>query len=146
MPLDGTYDINNVFARILRGELPAAKVYEDAEVLAFMDAFPQSEGHVLVISKTSTARNLLEVDAQTLSALMSVAQKVGAALRSTLKPDGLLLMQANGAAAGQTVYHLHFHIIPRWTDRPMKGHGKAEAADPTQLRDLARRIAAALPA
>ncbi|KGM33817.1 HIT domain-containing protein, partial [Inquilinus limosus] len=105
MSLDGTYDRDNVFARILRGELPAAKVHEDDDTLAFMDAFPQSEGHVLVIPKAGTARNLLEADPAMLARLMATVQRVAAAVRAALRPDGVMVAQFNGAAAGQTVYH-----------------------------------------
>jgi histidine triad (HIT) family protein len=145
MSLDGAYDPANVFARILRGELPSVPVCQDDAILAFMDAFPQSEGHVLVIPKHGTARNLLEVDPATLALLIAAVQRVAAAVRTALQPDGLMVAQFNGAAAGQTVDHLHFHVIPRWEDRPMKGHGHGEMADAGELRALAARIAAALP-
>ncbi|OWJ56544.1 HIT family protein [Inquilinus limosus] len=146
MSLDGTYDRDNVFARILRGELPAAKVHEDGDTLAFMDAFPQSEGHVLVIPRAGTARNLLEADPATLARLMATVQRVAAAVRAALRPDGVMVAQFNGAAAGQTVYHLHVHVIPRWEGRPMKGHGQAGPADAAELRAQAARIAAAMTA
>lgn len=144
MTLHAAYDPTNVFARILRGEMPAVKVWEDDAVLAFMDAFPQSDGHVLVISKTSTARNILEIEPEALTALASAVQRTARAVERALSPDGLTLMQFNGEAGGQTVYHLHFHVIPRWVDRPLKGHGQAPMADVNQLRETAARIAAAL--
>lgn len=146
MSLTGAYDPDNIFAKIIRGDMPAVKVWEDAEVLAFMDVFPQSEGHVLVISKTSTARNLLEVEPEVLATLTAAVQRTARAVTDALRPDGLSLMQFNGEAGGQTVFHLHFHIIPRWADRPLKGHSQAPMADPEALQALAARIAAALPA
>lgn len=144
MSLDGTYDNANIFAKILRGEASTIRIYEDSEVLAFMDLFPQSTGHVLVISKTSTARNLLDVDAMVLTKLMIVVQRVAKAARAALQPDGLTIVQFNGQAAGQTVFHLHFHVIPIWAGRPLKGHGHGEMADADQLSRLAGKIAAHL--
>ncbi len=142
MSLDGAYDDDNIFAKIIRGEIPAAKVYEDAHVLAFMDVFPQSRGHVLVISKKSKARNLLDVKPEVLSHVMLDVQKVALAIRKALKPDGIVLTQFNGAPAGQSVFHLHFHLIPRWTDQPLKAHGEGGMADPKELAALAQQIAA----
>ncbi|WP_433933847.1 HIT family protein [Brevundimonas diminuta] len=144
MSLHGAYDPDNIFAEILRGDMPSVKVWEDDDVLAFMDVFPQSEGHVLVVSKTSTARNILEIEPETLAKLTSAVQRTARAVEKALKPEGLSLMQFNGDAGGQTVFHLHFHIVPRWTDRPMKGHGHAPMADAEQLKALAQKIAAAL--
>lgn len=144
MSLDGTYDDANPFARILRDEAAAVRVYEDADVLGFMDLFPQSSGHVLVISKTSTARNILDVDAAVLTKLIAAVQRVAKAVRMALRPDGLIVVQFNGQAAGQTVYHLHFHVIPTWAGQPLKGHGHGEMADADQLRRLAGEIAASL--
>ena len=144
MSLHGAYDPDNIFARILRGEIPSVKVWEDDDVLAFMDVFPQSEGHVLVVSKTSTARNLLEIEPEVLAKLTAAVQRTARAVEKALKPEGFSLMQFNGEAGGQTVFHLHFHIIPRWSDRQMKGHGHAPMADTDQLKALAARIAAEL--
>ena len=112
MSLDGEYDRDNLFARILRGELPCAKVYEDADVFAFMDLFPQARGHLLVVSKTSHARNLLDVEPAALEKLILGVQRLARATRAALQPDGMAITQFNGAPAGQTVFHLHFHIIP----------------------------------
>ncbi len=142
MSLDGTYDADNIFAKILRGEAPAARVFEDEHVLAFMDVFPQSKGHTLVIPKHSTARNLLEEEPQVLSTLMLGVQRVARAVRAALKPDGIVISQFNGAAAGQTVYHLHVHIIPRWEGVPLGRHGAGGMADPAELKVLAEQIAA----
>ncbi|GAA0767843.1 MAG: HIT family protein [Brevundimonas sp.] len=144
MSLHGAYDPDNIFAKILRGDMPSVKVWEDDDVLAFMDVFPQSEGHVLVVSKTSTARNILEIEPEALARLTAAVQRTARAVEKALKPEGLSLMQFNGDAGGQTVFHLHFHIVPRWADRPMKGHGHAPMADAEQLKVLAQRIAAEL--
>lgn len=144
MTLKAPYDPDNIFARILRGEIPSVKVWEDDHVLAFMDVFPQSEGHVLLVSKTSAARTLLEIEPDALARLAEATRRTARAVEKALKPDGLQIMQFNGEAGGQTVFHLHFHIIPRWTDRAMKGHGHAPMADAETLRALADRIAAAL--
>jgi histidine triad (HIT) family protein len=144
MSLDGAYDEGNIFAKIIRGEIPAAKVFEDDHGLAFMDAFPQARGHVLVVSKTSRARNLLDADPEVLARMMGDVQRVARAIVKALKPDGVVLTQFSGAAAGQTVFHLHFHLIPRWSDAPLRPHGAGGVADPAELAQLARSIAAAL--
>ena len=141
MSLDGAYDPDNVFARVLRGELPAAKVYETDEVLAFMDLFPQSRGHTLVISKASRARNLLDVDPKPLCGLMLGVQRVAQAVRAALRPDGIVVTQFNGASAGQTVFHLHVHVIPRWDGEALGRHAGGSAADPAELAELAAQIA-----
>jgi histidine triad (HIT) family protein len=144
MTLHAPYDPDNIFARILKGQIPSVKVWEDDDVLVFMDVFPQSEGHVLVISKQSTARNLLEIEPEVLAKVVAATQRTARAVEKALKPEGFQIMQFNGEAGGQTVFHLHFHIIPRWADRPMKGHGHAPMADTEALRALADRIAAEL--
>ena len=142
MSLDCVYDDQNIFAKVIRGEAPAAKVFEDADVLAFMDLFPQSRGHTLVISKTSTARNLLDVEPEALRTLMLGVQRVARGVRAALNPDGVIVTQFNGAPAGQTVFHLHVHIIPRWDNVPMAGHGGSRMADTVELAALAKEIAA----
>ena len=142
MSLDGTYDDGNIFAKILRGEIPAARVFEDDHVLAFMDAFPQSRGHTLVIPKHSSARNLLEETPQNLSALILGVQRVAKAVRAAVNPDGLMISQFNGSPSGQTVYHLHFHIIPRWEGQALRGHASGGMADAAELKALAEQIAA----
>ena len=144
MSLDGSYDDGNILARILRGEIPSAKVYEDAETLALMDAFPQTLGHTLVISKTSRARNLLEIEPAALNALMATVQRVARGVKAALKPDGILISQFNGSAAGQTIFHLHVHILPKWVGVEMGRHGESGMADAGALADLARSIAAEL--
>ena len=143
MSLHGSYDTGNIFAKIIRGEIPAVKVFEDDQVLAFMDAFPQSRGHMLVISKTSQARNLLEAETKTLGRLIGAVQRVTQAVTTALKPDGVVVTQFNGAPAGQSVFHLHFHVIPRYEGEPLGRHGEG-MADVEELKALAENIAAAL--
>jgi histidine triad (HIT) family protein len=145
MSLEGAYDDGNIFAKIIRGEIPSTKIYEDADVLAFMDAFPQSKGHALVISKTSRARNLLDVEPDVLAKLAAASQRVARAVVAALKPDGVVVTQFNGAPAGQSVFHLHFHVIPRWEGVQLGRHGGGQMADPAELRRLADQIAACLP-
>ena len=142
MSLDGAYDEGNIFARILKGEVPCAKVYEDDKVLSFMDAFPQARGHTLVVHKTSRARNLLEVEPEALCELSLGVQKVARAVRAALNPDGVVVTQFNGAPAGQTIFHLHVHIIPRWDGEPLGRHASGGMADPAELKALADQIAA----
>ena len=142
MSLDGTYDPDNIFGKILRGEAPAARVFEDDHVYAFMDVFPQAKGHTLVIPKHSTARNLLEEQPQVLADLMLGVQRVARAVRAALNPDGIVVTQFNGATAGQTVYHLHVHIIPRWDGVPLDRHAGGGMADAAELKVLAEQIAA----
>jgi len=140
MSLDGTYDSGNIFAKILRGEMPAARVFEDEHVYAFMDAFPQSKGHTLVIPKHTEARNLLEEEPERLANLFLGVQRVARAVRAALNPDGIVITQFNGAASGQTVYHLHVHIIPRWNGVPLGRHAGGGMADPDELKALAEQI------
>lgn len=142
MSLDGAYDPDNVFAKILRGDMPSVRVFEDEHVLAFMDVFPQSRGHVLVISKMSQARNLLDVEPEVLAKVVGDVQRVARAVRAALNPDGIVVTQFNGAAAGQTVFHLHFHVIPRWEGQPLGRHAAGGMADVGELKALAEQIAA----
>jgi histidine triad (HIT) family protein len=139
MSLDGIYDETNIFAKILRGEMPCARVFEDEHVFAFMDAFPQARGHTLVIPKHTHARNLLEEEPGRLSHLILGVQRVARAVRAALKPDGVMISQFNGAPAGQTVYHLHVHIIPRWEGTALGRHGGG-MADFEELKALAAQI------
>ena len=143
MSLDGAYDDANIFARIVRGEIPCAKVYEDDRVMAFMDAFPQARGHTLVVHKHSKARNLLEIEPQALCELISGVQKIARAVRRALDPDGLVVTQFNGAPAGQTIFHLHVPILPRWDAEPLGRHGGGQA-EAGELQRLAKQIAAAV--
>lgn len=123
------YDTDNIFAKILRGEIPAFKVYEDENTLAFMDVMPQSPGHTLVIPK-APSRNMLDADPTTFSTLMPVVQRVAVAAKSAFEADGIQIVQFNEPASGQTVFHLHFHVIPRYEGIPLKPHtGKMEDMD-----------------
>ena len=143
MSLEGTYDRDNIFAKILRGETPAAKVFEDDHALAIMDVFPQARGHVLVLPKAE-ARTLLDIAPEALQALILRVQRVARAVNDALKPHGLTVMQFNGSAGGQTVFHLHFHVVPRWEGQAMGRHAGGGMADPQELASLARQIADAL--
>jgi histidine triad (HIT) family protein len=123
------YDDTNVFAKILRGELPCAKVYEDDAALALMDIMPRADGHVLLIPKAA-ARNILDVDAATLAALMGPLQKIARAVKTALGAEGVTIQQFNETAGGQIVFHLHFHILPRWADVALRPHtGALEKPD-----------------
>ncbi len=137
------YDDANIFAKILRGEIPSTKVYEDEVCLAFMDVMPQVEGHVLVIAK-APSRTLLDADPEVLSALMPRVQRIGRAVVAALKADGLTLMQFSEAPAGQTVFHLHFHLLPRHEGVPLRAHGGGPMAAAATLEPLAERIRAEL--
>ncbi|TCB34832.1 HIT family protein [Acinetobacter sp. ANC 4910] len=137
------YDDQNIFARILRGELPAIKVYEDDQVLAFMDIMPQAEGHTLVIPKTP-AVNLLDLPAETAAYTIQVTQKIARAMEKALGVDGIILMQLSGAAAGQTVPHIHFHLIP--TNVHQLGKHAAQMGDQEKIKAQAEKIKAALEA
>ena len=144
MSLHGTYDTDNLFAKILRGEIPSVNVYEDSEVLAFMDIFPQARGHVLVIPKNVSARNFLELPTDRVAPLMERVHKLTIATAKALKPDGITVTQFNGEDAGQTIFHLHFHIIPRYAGARLAGHSHGQQADITELQQIAGEIAAAL--
>lgn len=141
MSLDGAYDEGNIFAKILRGEAPAARVFEDDHVLAFMDVFPQAKGHTLVIPKRSRARNLMDEEPEVLEKLILGVQRVTRAVRAALNPDGIVVTQFNGAPAGQTIFHLHFHIIPRWEGVALGRHAGGGMADMEELKALAHQIA-----
>lgn len=148
MSLCGEYDDGNVFAKILRGELPCHRVYEDTDVLAFLDAFPQAPGHTLIIPKGGQARNLLELDDQAIAPLFGCAKRLMKAIVAELEPVGVQLLQFNGGDGGQSVFHFHIHIVPRWTGQPLGVHaqipGNAEelAAIAERLRN---RVAAMSP-
>ncbi|MGB0906450.1 MAG: HIT family protein [Maricaulaceae bacterium] len=141
MSLIGDYDNNNIFAKILRGDMPCAKVYEDDDVLAFMDVFPQSRGHTLVIPKVPS-RNLLDTNADVAATVIQRTQAIAKAVNAALKPDGIIITQFNGAPAGQTVFHLHFHIIPSYEGGDMKPHAAGAMADMAELAELSAAISA----
>jgi len=136
------YDPGNIFAKIMRGEIPAHKVFEDTEVLVMMDIFPQSKGHVLVIPRAAS-RNLLDADPAALSSAIVHVQRVARAVREALRPDGIRVIQFNEAPAGQSVFHLHFHVIPVYDGVDIGRHGQGRADD-TELAAQAKAIAAAL--
>ena len=140
--MSATYDPDNIFAKILRGEIPAHKVYEDDETLAFMDVMPQGEGHTLVIPKTAS-RGLVDADPQVLGRLIMVVQRVAKAVKAAFDADGLTMFQYNEPAGGQTVFHLHFHVVPRHEGVPLRRH-EGGMADGAVLAGHAERIRAAL--
>jgi len=140
MTLQADYDPDNIFAKIIKGDMPSVKVFEDDIALAFMDVFPQAEGHTLVIPKQVRARNLLDMPTEKLGAYMERVQAVARAVEKALTPDGIIVTQFNGAPAGQTVFHLHFHIIPRWQDEKMRRHASGKMADIDALEALAHKI------
>ena len=142
MSIDGQYDPENIFAKILRGEMPCVKVYEDEQVLAFMDIFPQAPGHVLVVPR-EPARNLLELTDGALQGAMLRVKRIAHAVKKALNPDGIVMTQFSGAPAGQTVFHVHFHIIPRQEGEALGAHGGGQA-DMAELQAQAEKIAAAI--
>jgi histidine triad (HIT) family protein len=132
------YDDSNVFAKMLRGEIPCQKLYEDGDTLAFLDIMPRSEGHALVITKAK-ARDLFDVSPEALAKLMAVVQELAPKIKDAVGADGVLIQQFNGPAAGQTVFHLHVHIVPRKEGEPLKPHaGKME--DQAKLAATAEKI------
>ena len=139
-----SYDPNNIFAKILRGEIPCHKVYEDEHTLAFMDVMPQADGHTLVIPK-APSRNMLDADPATLGPLMASVQKVAKAVRTAFDAEGILIKQYNEPAAGQTVYHLHIHVLPRHEGVELRPHtGKmADHAILARHAELVRNALAA---
>ena len=136
------YDPNNIFARILRGELPNVTVYEDAKTLAFMDIMPSVEGHTLVIPKEA-AESILDLSPEGAAAVMATTQRIARAVKKALDVPGVMLVQLNGTAAGQSVPHVHFHVLPRQDGLDMKLHGRA-MVDPKTLEPIAAKIRAAL--
>jgi len=137
-----TYDPSNIFGKILRGEIPAHKVYEDATALVMMDIFPQSRGHVLIVPKAAS-RNLLDADPATLAEVIPLIQRVAKAVKTATGADGIRLAQFNEESAGQTVFHLHFHVIPAYEGVAIAGHA-SQKADDADLATLAKEIAAQL--
>jgi histidine triad (HIT) family protein len=132
------YDENNIVAKVLRGEIPCHKIYEDEDTLAFLDIMPRTEGHALVIIKEK-ARDLFDVRPEALAKLMAVVQKLAPQIKDAVGAEGVLIQQFNGAAAGQTVFHLHVHIIPRKAGEALKPHA-GKMADQAQLAATAEKI------
>ena len=132
------YDSDNIFAKIMRGEAPALKVYEDDHSLAFMDVMPQVDGHTLVIPKDK-AENLLDADPIVLGATIQTVQTVAEAVKKAFSAPGIMIAQLNGSAAGQTIFHLHFHILPRYEGLEFKLHARGKA-DLVKLEAHAERI------
>ena len=139
-----SYDPNNIFAKILRGELPCYKVYEDDKVLAFLDIMPRSPGHTLVLPKTP-ARNILDISADDLAHVIMVVQKVAKAAIKAFSADGITIQQFNEGAGGQVVFHLHVHVIPRKAGVTMKPPA-SEKEKPDVLAEHAKKLAAAIEA
>ncbi len=136
------YDETNIFAKILRGELPCHKVHEDDVAFAFMDIMPRADGHVLVLPK-APSRNILDADPAILGKLIMGVQKIARAVKSALGADGVTILQYNERAGGQIIFHLHFHIIPRWTGVELRPHTGAQEK-PEVLDGYAKKIAAAI--
>ena len=136
------YDDSNVFARILRGELPSERVYENEDVVALMDIMPRGDGHVLVVPKAKS-RNLLDADPEALAALFKAVQTVARGVKAAFDADGVTIQQFNESAGGQVVFHLHVHVIPRFSGVPMKPHS-GQMEKPEVLAANAAKIRAAL--
>lgn len=137
-----SYDTDNIFAKILRGELPCHKVYEDDRVFAFLDIMPRAPGHTLVLPKTP-ARNLLDIEPSDFAAVMTAAQKIAKAQMDVFAADGITLQQFSESAGGQVVFHLHVHVVPRKAGVPMKPPA-TEKEKPEILADQAIKLSAAL--
>jgi histidine triad (HIT) family protein len=137
-----SYDPNNIFAKILRGELPCNKVYEDEKALSFLDIMPRAPGHTLVLPK-APARNILDVAPDDLAHVMMVAQKIAKAGMKAFGADGVTIQQFNESAGGQVVFHLHVHVIPRKEDVPLKPPASFKE-EPEVLKEHAAKFAAAL--
>ena len=140
--MSATYDDNNIFAKILRGEIPSTRVYETDDVVAFMDVMPQGTGHTLVVPK-APSRNLLDAKPETLANAVQVVQKIAQAVKTAFNADGVTVMQFNEPASGQTVYHLHFHVIPRFEGVALRPH-TGQMEDAAVLSANAEKIRAAL--
>jgi histidine triad (HIT) family protein len=138
------YDTNNIFAKILRGELPCYKVYEDDHTLAFLDIMPRAAGHTLVLPKTP-ARNILDVPPDDLAHVVKVTQKIAKAAIKVFAADGITIQQFNESAGGQVVFHLHVHVVPRKAGEPLKPPA-SEKEKPEVLAEQAKRLADALAA
>jgi len=136
------YDSNNIFAKILRGEMPSHRIYEDEDTVAFMDVMPQAPGHVLVVPKASS-RNILDADPTVLAQTIPVVQKIANAVKEAFDADGVLVCQFNEPAAGQTIFHLHFHVIPRYEGTALRPHS-GQMEDNAVLAANAEKIKAEL--
>ena len=136
------YDQDNIFARIIRGEIPCHRVYEDADTLAFMDIMPQAEGHTLVVPKAA-GEDIYSTSPDAAAAAMRTAQMVARAVKKVFAPPGIMIAQLNGATAGQSVFHFHIHVIPRYAGKDLGIHA-AKLADPAVLAAHAARIRTAL--
>jgi histidine triad (HIT) family protein len=136
------YDPTNIFARILRGEIPSHTVYEDDQTLAFMDIMPQADGHTLIVPKAE-GEAIFDLPPEALAATILTTQRIAQAVKKAFDPPGILVAQLNGAAAGQSVFHLHFHVVPRYAGTDLRLHA-GEMADPAVLAEHAARIRAAL--
>jgi histidine triad (HIT) family protein len=132
------YDDTNIFAKVLRGEIPCHKLYEDEDTLAFLDIMPRTEGHTLVITKEK-ARDLFDIRPEALGKLMAVVQKLAPKIKDAVGAEGVLIQQFNGAAAGQTVFHLHVHIVPRKEGETLKPHA-GTMEDQAKLAAIAEKI------
>jgi len=137
-----SYDPNNIFAKIVRGEIPSHKVYEDEHSFAFLDIMPAAEGHTLVVPKEGI-ENIFEVSPEGLAVLIQATQKVARAVKKAVNAPGIVITQFNGAPAGQTVFHIHFHIIPRAEGQPLQLHGRAHEK-PEKLAAVAEKVRAAI--
>ena len=138
------YDSNNIFAKILRGEAPCVRVAEDEFSLAFMDIMPRADGHVLVIPKTP-ARNILDIAPADLASIAPMVKRIAVAVKAGLGAEGIVVQQFNESASGQVVYHLHFHVLPRWSGVPLRApHGAIASAESLEVH--AAKIRAALTA
>jgi histidine triad (HIT) family protein len=136
------YDRSNIFAKILRGEIPCVKIYEDDKTFAFMDVMPQAEGHTLVVPKEE-AENIFELSPEGAAALIQTAQKIAAAVKKATGAPGVMLVQLNGKAAGQSVFHIHMHVIPRHAGIDLEFHER-NMTPAAELEPLAEKIRAAL--
>jgi histidine triad (HIT) family protein len=136
------YDPSNVFAKILRGELPAHRLYEDADTLVIMDIMPRADGHCLVIPKTP-ARNVLDASAEQLSACIKTVQRMSKAVMAAFGADGVTIQQFNESAGGQVVFHLHYHVLPRHTGVSLRPH-TSTMEKPDVLKTNADKIRAAV--
>jgi histidine triad (HIT) family protein len=144
MSYDLAYDTGNIFAKILRGEIPCHKVYEDDDAIVIMDVMPQAPGHALVVPKAAS-RNILDADPTTLAALAPLVQKIARAAIAAFEADGVTILQFNEPAGGQTVFHLHIHVIPRREETPLRPHS-GQMEDPAVLAANAEKLRQAIHA